>query len=106
MHGTPSTDLFLQSRRDFSHRCIRIEDPISLAQRVLRNRPEWTLEKFRSAMAGETTIRVDLLKPVPVLIDYGTAVTMEDGQVHFFEDIYKYDADLERALTRDDSQKQ
>ncbi len=56
--------------------------------------------------AGEATIRVDLLKPIPILIVYGTAVAMEDGQVHFFENIYKYDADLERGLTRDDSQKQ
>ncbi len=54
----------------------------------------------------EATIRVDLLKPIPVLIVYGTAVAREDGQVHFFEDTYKYDADLERGLTRDDSQKQ
>jgi len=106
MHGTPSTELFLQSRRDFSHGCIRVEDPVSLAQWVLRDRPEWTLENIRSAMAGETTIRVDLLKPIPVLIVYGTAVAMEDGQVHFFQDIYKYDADLERALRRDDSPRQ
>ena len=106
MHGTPARELFLQSRRDFSHGCIRVEDPVSLARWVLRDRPEWTLENVRSAMAGETTIRVDLLKPIPVLIVYGTAVAMEDGELHFFEDIYKYDADLERALTRDDLQKQ
>jgi murein L,D-transpeptidase YcbB/YkuD len=53
-------------------------------------------------MIGETTVRVTLLKPIPVLIVYGTAVVMEDGEVRFFEDIYKYDADLAGALTRDD----
>jgi L,D-transpeptidase YcbB len=101
MHGTPSSELFSKSRRDFSHGCIRVEDPFSLAQWVLRDRPEWTAEKIRSAMYGETTVRVELLKPIPVLIVYGTAVVMEDGQVHFFEDIYGQDAALERALALD-----
>lgn len=99
MHGTPSTELFSKSRRDFSHGCIRVEDPVSLTQWILRDRPEWTTENIRSAMHGETTIRVTLLKPIPVLIVYGTAVVMENGQVRFFKDIYGHDAALERALT-------
>ncbi|HET8924625.1 MAG TPA: L,D-transpeptidase family protein [Candidatus Acidoferrum sp.] len=103
MHGTPSTELFSKSRRDFSHGCIRVEDPVSLSQWILRDRPEWTAENIRNAMYGETTVRVALLKPIPVLIVYGTAVVMEDGEVRFFDDIYGHDAALERALTLDDS---
>jgi murein L,D-transpeptidase YcbB/YkuD len=103
MHGTPSTELFSKSRRDFSHGCIRVEDPVSLSQWILRDRPEWTAENIRNAMYGETTVRVALLKPIPVLIVYGTAVVMEDGEVRFFNDIYGHDAALERALTLDDS---
>lgn len=103
MHGTPSTELFSKSRRDFSHGCIRVEDPVSLAQWILRDRPEWTAENIQNAMYGETTVRVALLKPVPVLIVYGTAVVMEDGEVRFFDDIYGHDTALERALTLDDS---
>lgn len=103
MHGTPSTELFSKSRRDFSHGCIRVEDPVSLAQWVLRDRPEWTAENMRRAMSGETTTRVALVRPIPVLIVYGTAVVMEDGQVCFFDDIYGHDAALERALALDDS---
>ncbi len=104
MHGTPSTELFSKSRRDFSHGCIRVEDPVSLSQWILRDRPEWTAENIRNAMYGETTVRVALLKPIPVLIVYGTAVVMEDGEVRFFDDIYGHDTALERALTLDDSQ--
>jgi murein L,D-transpeptidase YcbB/YkuD len=99
MHGTPPTELFSKSRRDFSHGCIRVEDPVSLAQWILRDRPEWTAENIRNAMYAETTIRVALSKPIPVLIVYGTAVVMEDGEVRFFDDIYGHDAALERALT-------
>jgi L,D-transpeptidase YcbB len=103
MHGTPFTELFSKSRRDFSHGCIRVEDPVSLSQWILRDRPEWTAENIRNAIYGETTVRVPLLKPIPVLIVYGTAVVMEDGEVRFFDDIYGHDATLERTLARDDS---
>ena len=98
MHGTPATELFSRSRRDFSHGCIRLEDPVALVRWILRDRPEWTAENIRSAMYGEATIRVAVLKPIPVLIVYGTAVVMEDGEVRFFDDIYGHDAALERAL--------
>jgi L,D-transpeptidase YcbB len=98
MHGTPAMELFSRSRRDFSHGCIRVEDPVALAAWLLQDQPEWTADHIRAATLGEETFRVDLKRPVPVLIVYGTAVTMEDGEVHFFRDIYGQDAALEQAL--------
>jgi murein L,D-transpeptidase YcbB/YkuD len=104
MHGTPAIQLFSRPRRDFSHGCIRVEDPVSLAAWVLRDEPEWTEEKIRTAMNGDETIRANLKKPIPVLILYGTANVTEDGEVRFSDDIYGYDADLERALAKNHSE--
>jgi murein L,D-transpeptidase YcbB/YkuD len=98
MHGTPAMELFSRSRRDFSHGCIRVEDPVALAAWLLQDLPEWTADHIRSATLADKTFRVDLERPVRVLIVYGTAVTMEDGEVHFFRDIYGQDAGLEQAL--------
>jgi murein L,D-transpeptidase YcbB/YkuD len=101
MHDTPAKNLFSRSRRDFSHGCIRVEDPVALAAWILRDKPEWTPENIRTAMDGDETIRVDLKNPMPVLILYSTAVVLEDGEIRFFDDIYGYDVALERALARD-----
>jgi murein L,D-transpeptidase YcbB/YkuD len=98
MHATPASELFAKSRRDFSHGCIRLEDPTALATWVLRNKPEWTTDRIRAAMNGDATLRVNLDKPVAVLILYGTAVVKEDGQAYFFRDIYALDEELEKAL--------
>ena len=65
--------LFSRSRRDFSHGCIRVENPVALAAWVLRDKPEWDKEHILSAMNGDKTFRVNLIKPIPVLILYGTA---------------------------------
>jgi murein L,D-transpeptidase YcbB/YkuD len=100
MHGTPATQLFARSRRDFSHGCIRVEDPVALAAWVLRDKPGWDTDHILGAMDGDLTSRVSLTKPIPVLILYGTAVVTEDGKTHFFDDIYELDALLEQVLAK------
>ena len=100
LHGTPSRRGFRRSRRDLSHGCIRVEDPLALAAWVLRDQPEWTGETLRAAMEGAETVTVRLAEPVPVLIQYGTAAVTEDGEVRFFEDIYGRDAAEAEAFER------
>lgn len=98
MHGTPATTLFSQSRRDFSHGCIRVEDPVALAAWVLRENPGWTPDKIREAMNGDQTFEVNLAKPIPIFIVYGTAIVAQSGDVRFFSDVYHLDAKLENIL--------
>jgi L,D-transpeptidase YcbB len=98
MHGTPEHGLFFEARRDFSHGCIRIEDPATLAGWVLRDRPEWTHKRIVAAMTGQKQISVRLMTPIPVLILYGTVSVEENGEVRFVQDIYANDAKLEKAL--------
>ncbi len=98
LHGTPAQALFSQSRRDFSHGCVRVSDPVALAQYVLRDSPEWTREKILSAMNGESSLTVTMKKPIRVFIVYGTALANEQGRILFFDDIYGHDARLEQAL--------
>ena len=40
LHSTPAQELFSRTRRDFSHGCIRVEDPAGLAEYILRGN-EW-----------------------------------------------------------------
>jgi murein L,D-transpeptidase YcbB/YkuD len=98
LHGTPAQELFSKARRDFSHGCIRLEDPAKLAAWVLADKPEWTRERIKAAMNGTEPTQVNLDKPIPVLILYTTAVVQPDGEVDFFEDIYGHDSDLEKVL--------
>jgi murein L,D-transpeptidase YcbB/YkuD len=101
LHSTPAQQLFSKSRRDFSHGCIRVEKPAELAAWALTNNPEWTLERVQAAMErGQNNWQVNLAKPIPVLILYGTAVVDETGVVHFFDDLYGHDADLENVLAK------
>ena len=101
MHGTPAQALFSRSRRDFSHGCVRVEDPAALAAWVLADRPEWTRDRIDATMTGSQSVRAKLVRPIQVILFYTTAAVMpEDGTIRFAEDIYLHDARLDRALAR------
>src|ERR1043165_8183710 len=98
LHSPPPQTLSPRSRRDFSHGCVRVEDPTALAAWVLREQPQWTPEKIKAAMNGKEPSQVNLKTPIPVLIIYTTATVDDEGKVHFFDDIYGHDATLQNAL--------
>jgi L,D-transpeptidase YcbB len=101
LHSTPSTELFAKSRRDFSSGCIRVEKPAELTTWVLRNNPGWPLERVQQAMdSGRDNVTVRLDKAVPVFIVYGTAIAYENGEVHFYDDLYGHDRKLAELLSR------
>jgi L,D-transpeptidase YcbB len=99
LHGTDAPQLFSQDIRDFSHGCIRVDQPAELVAWVLRNNPGWDLERVKATMNGDKdNLQVNLTTRIPVLIVYGTAAVNEENQIRFFDDIYGYDAALEKAL--------
>jgi murein L,D-transpeptidase YcbB/YkuD len=101
LHSTPAPQLFAQSRRDFSHGCIRVEKPAELAAWLLQDQPRWTLDAVKAAMqSGPDNQQVNLNRPVPVVIIYLTAVVEENGEVYFFDDIYGHDRALDAVLAK------
>ena len=100
LHGTPAIDLFSLARRDFSHGCVRLQDPAGLAEWVLRDKERWPRAQVEAAMKGRSSQRVDLVRPLPVMIYYTTAVVRPGGIVAFYGDVYGHDARLERALAK------
>jgi L,D-transpeptidase YcbB len=98
LHSTPAQQLFSETRRDFSHGCIRVADPPALAGFVLRDQPEWTRERIEAAMAAGKTSTAVLKQSIPVVLFYTTAIVDSEGRVLFQSDIYDYDRKLEAAL--------
>lgn len=100
LHSTPSKGLFKKARRDFSHGCIRVEDPVGLAEFILADQGEWTRERIESAMNGSKPKTVTLKHPVPVYIFYSTVLADEEGTVSFYDDIYGHDLVLSDLLAK------
>ena len=97
LHHTPAVTLFGRERRDYSHGCIRVEQPVELAEFVLQDMPDWNRPRIEAAMAQGKSNTLRLADPVPVLIHYGTTLVKGD-QIYFFNDLYGHDRLLDAAL--------
>ncbi len=100
-HDTPAKELFNNSKRAYSHGCIRLSDPEKMANYLLRNSKEWDASKINEAMNSGVETFVALKPQVPVLITYYTAWVDENGLLNFRDDVYKHDKQLiERMFSR------
>jgi murein L,D-transpeptidase YcbB/YkuD len=91
MHDTPNHNLFAASRRAFSHGCVRVDQPLKLAETLLGPERGWTEARIKK-LYGASERRVSLPGPMPIHIVYFTVAVDENGQLQRFEDVYGYAA--------------
>ena len=94
LHDTPRDELFSQTQRNFSHGCVRVEEPIKLATYLLRNKPNWDRATIQDTIARRREKYITLAEKLPVYLVYFTAWADADGHPHFREDIYGHDKTL------------
>jgi murein L,D-transpeptidase YcbB/YkuD len=100
LHDTPSKDLFDEETRAFSHGCIRVEDPQSLAVLVLGGESTgWTDERIEAAIGGKERT-VFLARPLPIHIEYFTDFVDEFGELKERPDVYGLIRKVEVILAR------
>jgi L,D-transpeptidase YcbB len=98
LHDTPTDSLFARASRSFSHGCVRLENPLALAEYVLRDQQGWTRDKIEEAMHAEEERTVKLKKAIPVYLGYWTARVSSDGLMQFRKDVYGIDGRLTARL--------
>jgi murein L,D-transpeptidase YcbB/YkuD len=99
LHDTPSRKLFERPVRTLSHGCVRVEDPVRLADFVLDDQDDWDEGRIHEAMESSKARRgrmVSLERPVPVYLLYLTAF-VRNGELQIRNDPYGKDR---RAMKR------
>lgn len=92
LHDTPTKGLFARETRLFSHGCIRIQDPLGLAELVLGDSRRWNRMTLQAAIDTGITRAIALTRPVRVFVLYWTASADAQGVAHFYRDVYERDA--------------
>ncbi|MEZ4903685.1 MAG: L,D-transpeptidase family protein [Spirosomataceae bacterium] len=98
LHDTPSKSLFGESRRAFSHGCIRVAEPEKLALHVLKNNPAWSAEKLETIWKSGKEKWINVSPPLPVYIAYFTTWVDNTGQLNFRKDLYGLDKTLGKEI--------
>lgn len=100
LHDTNERYLFERSGRSLSSGCIRIDQPVTLAEYLLSSDSTWTRERILDEMDEEEPRTVGLPEPIPVHLLYWTSFVDDSGDVHFRDDLYQRDRPIARALAR------
>lgn len=100
LHDTNEKHLFRRADRATSHGCIRVAEPVRLAQWILQGDTAWTPDRMKKAMKAAAPEKVPLASHVPVLIVYHTAAVDERGILRSYKDVYKHDEELQQLLSR------
>jgi L,D-transpeptidase YcbB len=96
MHDTPERHLFGGAVRAFSHGCMRVQNPVKLAEVLLAHDKGWSVEQVQenARRGGE----IKLTTPIPVHVSYFTADVDDAGKLHFRPDIYALDSRVASKL--------
>jgi murein L,D-transpeptidase YcbB/YkuD len=98
LHDTPAKSLFEFEKRIFSHGCINVKDAKQLALEILKDNPDWPVDKINQAMSGEKETTCMLKNKIPIYIGYFTAWVSDDGEIGFYPDVYDRDPRLDKML--------
>ena len=99
LHDTPDKGLFNASERNFSHGCVRVRNPLTLAQHILDNEfGAGAMNAVALSRSGPYANEITLQKPIPVHIGYFTVWIGDDGKAQFFADAYGHQKRITLAL--------
>lgn len=117
LHHTDDPDLFNESKRHISSGCVRLEDPFTFAEYILRDNvavkstqqddywPKDKLESFVPPVKSADYVaredwekRIHLKVPVPVYLMYLTVDRAKDGAVRFVKDVYGQDERVAKTM--------
>lgn len=94
LHDTPAKAVFSQPLRAMSHGCMRVQNPLDLAELILKNDGQWNKSYVDGILRADPAeqVTIELKHPVDVDVVYFNARVDDSGVVAFLSDVYQYDA--------------
>ena len=100
LHDTPSKSYFEKTDRAFSHGCVRVKDPLILAEQLLGDKG-YDNDKIADVIKSSKTQNVYLTKPMTVMLMYWTCHDNDiDGKMSFYRDVYGRDKKVLSELNK------
>ncbi|MFA7306764.1 MAG: L,D-transpeptidase family protein [Hyphomicrobium sp.] len=99
MHDTPDKWMFRPAQRTLSHGCLRVQNPMQLAEMVLKEDKGWDSAKVAELdRSGPLNNEVPITKEIPIHLVYFTAWVSDEGKLKTFNDVYGHEKRVTLAL--------
>ncbi len=100
MHDTASRWLFTEGSRNFSHGCIRLQNPLDFVEKVFNGRSGFSKERVRQVIDDAQQAHYTFPEPVTLYVTYRTVTASADGVPLFRDDVYGRDRRVVRAMPK------
>jgi murein L,D-transpeptidase YcbB/YkuD len=100
MHDTANRWLFTEGSRNFSHGCIRLQNPLDFVEKVFKGRNGFDKEKVRAVINAAQQVHYSFPDSVPLFVTYRTVSIGGDGGPVFRDDVYGRDRRVVQAMAR------
>ncbi len=98
-HDTPSKRLFKNDIRAYSHGCVRVQNPLDLAQYIIgRQDSLMTMDSVTNFTKRGIQKRINLTYDMPVYLRYYSCEGTSKGQIKFYRDIYKKESKVKKEI--------
>jgi murein L,D-transpeptidase YcbB/YkuD len=100
VHDTASRWLFSEGSRNFSHGCIRLQNPLDFVEQVFGGRNGFSKERVRKAIDAGEQVHYGFPEPVVLYVTYRTVTVDAQGQATFRDDVYGRDGRVVRQMAK------
>ena len=99
MHDTPDKYMFNRRQRTLSHGCLRVRNPVKLADILLLQDKGWSAKHINKLIkSGPPNNAIKIESRIPIHLTYFTAWAKKDGSVRVYRDIYGHEKRITLAL--------
>ncbi len=98
MHDTASRWLFTEGSRNFSHGCIRLQNPLDFVELLFKGRNGFSKERVRKVIEAGQQAHYSFLESVMLHVTYRTVSADAEGVPTFRDDVYGRDKRVVKAM--------
>ncbi len=100
MHDTASRWLFTEGSRNFSHGCIRLQNPLDFVEKVFNGKNGFSKERVLQVINSGQQAHYTFPEPITLYVTYRTVTANADGVPTFRDDVYGRDRRVVRAMAK------
>lgn len=100
MHDTATRWLFTEGSRNFSHGCIRLQNPLDFVEKVFNGKNNFSKERVRQVIDSGQQAHYTFPEPVTLYVTYRTVTADAAGAATFRDDVYGRDRLVVKAMPK------
>lgn len=100
MHDTASRWLFTEGSRNFSHGCIRLQNPLDFVDKVFNGKSGFSKERVQQVIAAGQQAHYTFPESITLYVTYRTVTANAEGMPTFRDDVYGRDRRVVKAMAK------